>query len=292
MTPLARIIATFLAVVSVFSIVIIKDKKDENLRQQGVKSNTHAADKKSVLALRNVKQQLPMTDIQSIKCNEPMDLCAIRAGENIYYTDRSAGYLFIGHIYDLNKKVNLTEMSLRKALPSVENNDGVPVERIGLGNPRAAQLQQASTSLQAMDSPKLDIPSLPYEGAIIWGKSNGVPVYVFSDFACHYCKALTRELKDLNVKVYEFPISILGSRAISESVFCAKDKVAALHKAYAGQPLTTASCDTRALDLNERFAAQNSLDATPIIVRRDGQILRGGRPRAELISWINGGNIK
>jgi thiol:disulfide interchange protein DsbC len=42
-------------------------------------------------------------------------------------------------------------------------------------------------------------------------------VTVFSDFHCGYCRALHQTLKAMGARVTERPISILGTRAISEA---------------------------------------------------------------------------
>jgi thiol:disulfide interchange protein DsbC len=91
----------------------------------------------------------------------------------------------------------------------------------------------------------------------------------------------------MNVTVIERPISILGSRALSEGVLCSSDKVRALHAAYAGQqPQNAARCDTSGLDENEQFARTHGFGGTPVIVRSDGAVIEGFRPAAELQRWI------
>lgn len=281
MTPLVRIFAALFAVILFFGMIIA----DQKGKLQPVVPSAHAADKASVVALRGVKKQLPNTEIQAINCNQPMGLCEIRAGQNIYYTDKASKFLIIGHVYDLDKKINLTEASLRNEVPSAVSSDGVAVERVG-SRPAANLVKAASGSERQQ---RVNVSSFPYSGAVVWGKAAGVPIYVFSDFRCGYCRALSHELKKMNVKVYEFPISILGSRQISESVFCAKDKVSALHDAYAGVSVVSPQCNVSGLDLNEEFARKNDFAETPIVVRADGSVLRGLRPRGELLKWLNGG---
>jgi thiol:disulfide interchange protein DsbC len=281
-SPLVRIFAALFCMILFFGVIIA----DQKGSLEPAVSSAHAADKTSVIALRGVKKQLPNTEIQAINCNQPMGLCEIRAGQNIYYTDKASKYLIIGHVYDLVKKVNLTEASLRNEVPSAATSDGVAVERVG-SRPAAANLVSASG--QGDRKQRVNVASFPSSGAIVWGKASGMPVYVFSDFRCGYCRALSHELKKMNVKVYEFPISILGSREISEAVFCAKNKVLALHDAYAGVSVVSPRCDTNGLDLNEDFARKNDFVETPIIVRADGDVLRGLKPREELLKWLNGG---
>src|SRR3546814_10088144 len=78
----------------------------------------------------------------------------------------------------------------------------------------------------------------------------------------------------MNVRVVERPISVLGSRDLADRVYCAKNREAALHAAYAGQPIKgEASCNTAGLDANEAFAQRNGLNGTPVLVRSDGAMI-------------------
>ena len=84
-----------------------------------------------------------------------------------------------------------------------------------------ARVERPVASAQAH---KLSLSGLPREGAIVWGNPSGQTVTVFSDFRCGYCRALTGVLKDMNVRVVERPISVLGSRDLANQVFCARDR--------------------------------------------------------------------
>jgi thiol:disulfide interchange protein DsbC len=108
------------------------------------------------------------------------------------------------------------------------------------------------------------------------GAANAPKVTVFSDFHCGYCRALHQTLKAMGVRVTERPISILGTRAISESVICAEDKAAAVERAYGDQDIAKqARCDTSGLDANEAFARAHGFTGTPVLVREDGAVLLG-----------------
>jgi thiol:disulfide interchange protein DsbC len=136
----------------------------------------------------------------------------------------------------------------------------------------------------------LNLTGLPNEGAIVWGnKTAKQSVTIFTDFRCGYCRALTNVLRGMDVKVVERPISVLGSRDIADRVYCSKNQEQALYAAYAGEPFKApAACDTKGLDANEKFAQKHGLNATPIIVRSDGAILEGYRPKEFLEAWLRG----
>jgi thiol:disulfide interchange protein DsbC len=92
----------------------------------------------------------------------------------------------------------------------------------------------------------------------------------------------------MNVTVIERPISVLGSRDIADRVLCASDHREAVRAAYAQMPLKAATCNTRGLDENEAFARKHGFSGTPVIVRSDGAVLEGYRPKAALIAWLKG----
>ena len=101
---------------------------------------------------------------------------------------------------------------------------------------------------------------------------------------------LVKTLEQMNVTVTERPISILGSRAISEAVICSADRKKAMRAAYDGRNIPTSNtCDTSGLDENERFARAHNISGTPAIVRADGAVMSGYRDRAALQEWLKGG---
>ena len=136
----------------------------------------------------------------------------------------------------------------------------------------------------------MSLASLPAAGAIEWGRGRD-RLTVFSDFHCGYCKLLHQQLQMMDVRVTERPISLLGTRMISEAVICAPDRRAALERAYAGQALPASRCDTSGLDANERFAREHGFDGTPVIVRGDGAVLHGYRSKEVLVTWLAGGKV-
>ena len=87
----------------------------------------------------------------------------------------------------------------------------------------------------------------------------------------------------------ERPISVLGSRSLSEAVYCSKSPVSALHAAYAGETPQSPKCDTSGLDANEAFARTHGFNGTPVVVRADGAVLEGFRPAPVLAAWLRGG---
>lgn len=240
----------------------------------------------SVIAL--LKARLPKTQVSKVDCAIVDGLCEVTAGNNLFYVDRSGRYLVIGRVYDMETRQDLTATRLLEINPDTLIGGAAKANNAPEGGePPIAKAAGAASPTTPL---RLSLDGLPKDGAIVWGNQSGKTVTVFSDFRCGYCRALSNTLRSMNVRVVERPISVLGSRDLANQVYCAKNRETALHQAYAGEPLrNAATCDTSGLDANERFARSHGLNGTPVIVRADGAMIEGYRPKEALASFIAGG---
>lgn len=245
-----------------------------------------------------LKTRLPKTPVTAIDCGKVAGLCEITAGANLFYVDTGARYLVIGRVYDMQTRQDITAARLLEMNPDMLVGAAARANATAAGGGdqedpgqlAAAPPARAEKVSRPVKEARLSLAELPRDGAIVWGKPSGQTVTVFTDFRCSYCRALTSVLKDMDVRVVERPISVLGSRDVADRVYCAKNQEAALHAAYAGETLKEArSCNTSGLDANEAFAHRHGLSGTPVIVRSDGAVLEGYRPRAFLENWLKGG---
>jgi len=228
-----------------------------------------------------LKLRLPKTPITSLGCEGFGGLCEVVSDKALFYIDERARYLFVGRLYDMETRADLTAAKLLAINP-----DMLAAGASFASRQAGLQKQPSNTAPQ-----KVNLEGLPKNGAVLWGNTNGPKIIVFSDFQCSYCKRLTEELKKARAQVEERPISIFGeqSRAISESVICAANKAAALHRAYAGgQKDGRTSCDTSGLDANEEFARRHEFSGTPVMVRAsDGTVLQGYRSASEIRAFLS-----
>ena len=234
-----------------------------------------------------LKERLPKTPVSSVDCEKVDGLCEVVAGDNLFYVDRSGRYLVIGRVYDMQTRQDLTAARLLELNPDmlVGGSAKANADRDEDTSAPTRQLAKA----EAPTAQRVDLSGLSPKGAIVWGRGGGPTVTVFSDFHCGYCRALAQQFETMNVRVIERPISVLGSREIADRVLCAKDRHAAVRAAYARDPIQdSSSCDTSGLDENERFARKHGFSGTPVIVRSDGAVLEGFRPKAALIEWMKG----
>ena len=231
-------------------------------------------------------ERLPKTEITAIDCEKIKGVCEVQARQNLFYIDHGARYLIIGRVYDMETKQDLTAARLLEMNPDM---------LIGGGGDTSSSDPAQAPGQQGADTASIDdqidpraLAALPQNGAVVMGRGART-LTVFSDFRCGYCKRLHETLETLNVKVVERPISVLGTRPISEAVICSPDKRQAVNQAYDGGSITTGSdCDTSGLDANEAFARKHGFNGTPVIVREDGAVVHGFRPREFLESWIQG----
>ena len=220
--------------------------------------------------------RLPKTPIDEIECDRFGPWCEVVSGETLFYIDKSARYLLVGRLYDMEERRDVTASRLLELNPDL----------IAAGAARATPSGHEN-SASASVTERVDLSTLPAEGAIHWGNKKGPNLVVFSDFQCGYCRRLVDELGKAGVLVEERPISILGtqSRRLAETVICASDPGRALHQAYEGtlDPGGASCAETRGLDANEAFARANGFAGTPVIVRAsDGAVLHGYRDAATL----------
>lgn len=252
-------------------------------------ADVHVPDETVRAALRT---RLPRTTVDAVDCTKIRSLCEIVAGANLFYVDPGARFLVIGRVYDMQTRQDLTAARLLEMNPDMLVGAAASANAAASASrPHAEQAALASAGTAAaargQGTRSLSLASLSEDGAIVWGNSRGPRITVFSDFRCGYCRALSHVLREMDVQVVERPISVLGSRAVADRVYCAKNRERALHAAYAGEPLKeTPNCDTSGLDANEAFAREHGLNGTPVIVRADGAVLEGYRPRAFLEKWL------
>lgn len=243
-----------------------------------------------------LKTRLPKTPITAIDCGKIVGLCEITAGSNLFYVDTGARFLVIGRVYDMQTRQDITAARLLEMNPDMlvgaaakANAAASAGDQEEAGQLAAAAPARAERVSRPAKEQKLSLAELPRDGAIVWGNPSGQTVTVFTDFRCGYCRALTSVLRNMNVRVVERPISVLGSRDVADRVYCSKNREAALHAAYAGEDLKAPGrCDTSGLDANEAFAHRHGLSGTPVIVRSDGAVIEGYRPREFLETWLKG----
>ncbi len=180
----------------------------------------------------------------------------VRTNGDIFYTDETARYLFVGKVMDLTTLQDLTR----------------------------ARVDQISA---------VRFSDLPLEDAIKTVKGNGKRVMaVFEDPNCPFCRKLHQTLQGIdNVTVYTFLLPILSddSALKSKDIWCAPDRAQAWRSWMAeSKPAPTAPAGCRAP--NEQVLALGRtlrVAGTPTIYFADGSRTGSAFEAASLEAKLN-----
>lgn len=177
-------------------------------------------------------------------------LCEVRLqGGTFVYVTRDGHYLIAGDLFDLDLKLNLSEVkrnSIRKQeLASVYDKDSIIFD--------------------AQGDPKHTIT-------------------VFTDPDCTYCRKFHSELQQITalgirVRYLAFPRTGPGTDTWtkSEAIWCARDRQLAITRAKLGEVITSPQCESpigKQFELGERIGVRG----TPMIVADSGAVLGGYLP--------------
>ena len=186
--------------------------------------------------------ELPVSEV----IKTPFDnLYEVRGrGGSVYINANSDFVVFGGQLYDLDKQLNLTELSM------AEMN-------------------------------RIDIDSLPLELALkaTYGKG-GDRIVTFEDPNCPWCKRLQAEFKKMDVTVYTFVTPTLSPDSFTKTkqVMCAKDPVKAwqdwMGKNVALPKVKDENCDHEVNDVLEVMHGAN-VAGTPVLLFDNGKRISG-----------------
>ena len=183
--------------------------------------------------------------VDSIKETPYAGLYEVRTGGDILYTDKSATYLIVGHVFNAKTSQDLTK------------------DRIDEIN-------------------RVKFSDLPLETALKTVKGDGKRVIaVFEDPNCGYCKRFRQTaLKDIdNVTVYTFMYNILSEDSVvkSKNIWCAADRNKAWDdwmlngKAAPAAPAGCVAPHDKVLALGQKLR----VNGTPAIFFADGSRIPG-----------------
>ena len=201
---------------------------------------------------QTLTERYPRISIQSVAPTPIPGLFEVYANGQIIYVDKQGDYLLAGPLKETRSKTNLT--------------------------------QQRLEILQTVA-----FASLPLDKAILIRRGKGErKLAVFSDPDCPYCKALEKELAQLdNVSIYTFlyPLEDLhpGATAKADAIWCAPDRAAAwsAHMLHSKLDTSVEKCATPVQDL-VKLGAQLGMQGTPAMIFSDGQRIEGAIPVAQI----------
>lgn len=217
---------------------------------------TAQADDAAVRA--TLQRTFPQSPIQGIAKTPVPGLVEAAIGGRVVYVTEDGLYILGGPLIDVNAKRNLSDARL-------EQINAIPFDSLNL------------------------------EWAIKIVKGKGTrKVAIFEDPDCPYCRALekaTRDVDDLTVYVFLYPIDQLHPEASAKSraVWCASDPAKAWTEVMrSGAVPTGAATCANPLAKIAAFASEHRINGTPTTILSDGRRMVGAVPREQLEARLQG----
>lgn len=178
-------------------------------------------------------------------------------GAQVFYVTQDGRYVMEGDVLDMQQRENITESK------------------------RSTYRLQALQKVNEKDMIVFPAPQAKHT------------LTVFTDIDCSYCRKLHREMAELNklgvtVRYLAFPRAGVGSPSYDKfvSVFCAKNRNAAITAAKAEQPLEQKTCDNP-VERQYELAKKLGVTGTPTLVLEDGMLVPGYVPAQRLIQLLD-----
>ena len=201
-------------------------------------------------------KSMPSMKIDSITPSEIKGLYEVTVGANIFYVSDDGKYLLQGRLVDVAAHKDLTEEKLSGTRKKA-------IEKIGQEN-------------MIVFKPKI----------------SKYTVTVFTDIDCGYCRKLHSEIEQylaqgITIQYLFFPRAGKGSDSYNKavSVWCAKDRNAALTDAKKGNTPEAKTCDNP-VDEHMQLGADFDVKGTPMIVTEKGNIYPGYLPAKQLLEVL------
>lgn len=215
-----------------------------------------SADSKTVEAA--LKEALPSIKTDSVTESPVKGLYEVVVGARLFYVSEDGKYLIHGSIMDLKTREDLSDQRL------------------------------SSVRLKALE--KLG----PDNMIVFVPKIKKHAIYVFTDIDCGYCRKLHSQIEEylkegIEVRYLFFPRAGKDSDSYKKAVtvWCAKDRNAALTRAKNGENFSSKTCKNP-IDAHMELAHSFGANGTPMIVTEKGVIIPGYIPPQELTKELDG----
>jgi len=216
-------------------------------------TTVHADEK---IVRETLLKAMPDLQIESVKPAPVKDLFEVTVGGDIIYATTDGKYLLQGRLIDTATRTDLTEEKLSGA--------------------RKVALDKLGENKMIIFKPKI----------------HTYTATVFTDIDCGYCRKLHSELdsylaEGIQIQYVFYPRAGKGSDSYNKavSVWCAKDRNAALTAAKKDQKVEAKTCEN---PVDEHMAIATSFDVkgTPMIVTEKGTIYPGYLPAKQLVEIL------
>lgn len=203
-----------------------------------------------------IAKLVPTAKVDAVAPSPVPGLYEVVVGPTLWYVTEDGQFLIDGDVWDIAKRVNLSESKLdearAKAIAAIDEKDMI---------------------VFSPEHPKYKVT-------------------VFSDIDCGYCRKLHNQIKDymdagIAIRYLLYPRAGVHSASYQKAVssWCADDRQAALTKAKSGQPIENKTCDN---PIQQQMALGRSLGVTgtPTLVLESGQVIPGYVPPKKLSEML------
>lgn len=220
-------------------------------------TSVQAADEDQIKA--RIAKIMPDTPADSIQKTPIQGIYEVTFGPKIVYMSSDGRYLLHASITDLDTNEDITETNQAKAVNKALDTLGAD-KMITFGDPAKAKHT----------------------------------ITVFTDIDCGFCRKMHGEMKGYNeegiaVRYLFFPRSGVHTPSYDKavSVWCAKDRNAAMTQAKAGKDVENKKCDSPVIQ-HMRLGELIGVNGTPAIILPSGELLPGYVPPKRLSQYIEG----
>jgi thiol:disulfide interchange protein DsbC len=206
-----------------------------------------------------IAEKFPGVKLDDIQPSPVPGIFAVSIGADTAYVSADGKYLISGDLYDVDSRVNLTELgrsaARAKALAKLDERDMIIF---------------ASTTVE----PKHTIT-------------------VFTDVECGYCRKLHSEIAELNrlgirVRYVAYPRS--GPNTADwrkmERVWCAQDRKQAITLAKQGKEVDAPACGATPVAKQYQLGEDMGVTGTPAIFTNGGGYIGGYLPPAQMLAQL------
>ena len=197
----------------------------------------------------------PATSFKEIRTTPIQGIYEVLMGATVAYTDEAGKFFIFGHLFDIQKQVDLTANRL-------------------------------------IEAKKVEFPAALLGNAIKTVKGDGSrALAIFSDPDCDYCKQLEATLTRLNnVTIYTFlyPLEALHPNAKTKAIaiWCAPDRGKAWGDAMLGGRMPKPQTCANPIHDNLALGARLGVVGTPTLIALDGRLLPGAAPADQIEKWL------
>jgi thiol:disulfide interchange protein DsbC len=218
------------------------------------------ADDADIMQVKKALESVaPGAKADSITATSLPGLYEVMVGTEIVYISKDGRYMLQGDLVDLQTQKNLTEAKR--------------------GTGRLKLVNAVSESAMIVFSPKK--------------QQVKHTITVFTDVDCSYCRKMHSEMAEINrlgikVRYLMFPRTGKNSPSYDKavSVFCAKDRNAALTRAKATGNIEKKTC-VNPVDQHMALVERLGLTGTPTLMMEDGRLLPGYMPAQRLSALLD-----